>query len=86
MYLVLTNQPGDESWPITGASFILMHKEVQDADAASQALDFFDWAYSNGGDMAKKLDYVPMPENVAKMVRDRWSEIKGSDGETVWNP
>jgi len=86
MYLVLTNQPGGESWPITGASFILMHKKVQDADAARQALGFFDWAYSNGGDMAKKLDYVPMPENVAKMVRDRWSEIKGSDGETVWNP
>ncbi|OLO03707.1 MULTISPECIES: phosphate ABC transporter substrate-binding protein PstS [Salinicola] len=86
MYLVLTNQPGDESWPITGASFILMHKEVQDADAARQALEFFDWAYSNGGDMAKELDYVPMPENVAEMVRDSWSEIKGSDGSAVWNP
>ncbi|MGM8931128.1 phosphate ABC transporter substrate-binding protein PstS [Salinicola halophyticus] len=84
MYLVLTNQPGDESWPITGASFILMHKEVQDADAARQALEFFDWAYSNGGDMAKKLDYVPMPENVADMVRDSWSEIKDSDGNAVW--
>ncbi|MGQ7245372.1 phosphate ABC transporter substrate-binding protein PstS [Salinicola sp. V024] len=84
MYLVLTNQPGDKSWPITGASFILMHKEVQDADAARQALEFFDWAYSNGGDMAKKLDYVPMPENVADMVRDSWSEIKDSDGNAVW--
>ncbi|WP_110654964.1 phosphate ABC transporter substrate-binding protein PstS [Salinicola halimionae] len=85
MYLVLTNQPGDESWPITGASFILMHKKVQDADAARQALEFFDWAYSNGGDMAQELDYVPMPENVAEMVRNSWSEIKGSDGEAVWN-
>ncbi|OLO08609.1 phosphate ABC transporter substrate-binding protein PstS [Salinicola sp. MH3R3-1] len=84
MYLVLTNQPGDKSWPITGASFILMHKEVQNADAARQALEFFDWAYSNGGDMAKKLDYVPMPENVADMVRDSWSEIKDSDGNAVW--
>ncbi|WP_322529400.1 phosphate ABC transporter substrate-binding protein PstS [Salinicola sp. LHM] len=85
MYLVLTNQPGDESWPITGASFILMHKEVQDADAARQALEFFDWAYSNGSEMAQELDYVPMPENVAEMVRDRWSEIQGPDGGAVWN-
>lgn len=85
MYLVLTNQPGDESWPITGASFILMHKKVQEADAARQALEFFDWAYSNGGDMAKTLDYVPMPENVAKMVRNSWSEIQGQDGSAVWN-
>ncbi|NRB56682.1 MAG: phosphate ABC transporter substrate-binding protein PstS [Salinicola sp.] len=86
MYLVLTNQPGDESWPITGASFILMHKEVQDAEAAGQALKFFDWAYKNGNDMAQELDYVPMPENVADMVRDSWSEIKGPNGEAVWTP
>ena len=85
MYLVLTNQPGDESWPITGASFILMHKEVQDADAARQALEFFDWAYNNGSEMAQELDYVPMPENVAEMVRDSWSEIQGPDGGAVWN-
>ncbi|WP_110650389.1 phosphate ABC transporter substrate-binding protein PstS [Salinicola peritrichatus] len=85
MYLVLTNQPGDESWPITGASFILMHKQVQDVDAARQALEFFDWAYTNGNDMAQELDYVPMPENVADMVRDSWGEIKGPNGEVVWN-
>jgi len=86
MYLVLTNQPGDDSWPITGASFILMHKQVQNADPASRALEFFDWAYSNGDDMAKELDYVPMPQNVAEMVRSSWSEIKGSNGDAVWTP
>ncbi|WFF43256.1 phosphate ABC transporter substrate-binding protein PstS [Salinicola endophyticus] len=84
MYLVLTNQPGDNSWPITGASFILMHKQVQNVDAARQALEFFDWAYSNGDKMAKELDYVPMPKNVADMVRESWSEIKGPNGEAVW--
>ncbi|WP_110685331.1 phosphate ABC transporter substrate-binding protein PstS [Salinicola aestuarinus] len=85
MYLVLTDQPGADSWPITGASFILMHKEVQDAEAANQALKFFDWAYSNGNEMAQELDYVPMPDNVADMVRDSWSDIQGPNGDAVWN-
>lgn len=84
-YLVLTNQPGEQSWPITGASFILMHKQVQDAKAAKQALEFFDWAYSNGGDAAEKLDYVPMPANVVDMVEAKWSQIEGPDGESVWS-
>ncbi|GHB29317.1 phosphate ABC transporter substrate-binding protein PstS [Salinicola rhizosphaerae] len=86
MYLVLTNQPGDDSWPITGASFILMHKQAENADASAQALKFFDWAYNNGGDAAQSLDYVPMPDNVAEMVRQSWSEIKGPNGDAVWNP
>lgn len=86
MYLVLTNQPGKGSWPIVGASFILMHTDVQDPEAAKRALTFFDWAYDNGGDMADELNYVPIPSNVADMVRkDVWSQIKGQDGSAVWN-
>ncbi|GAB2794202.1 phosphate ABC transporter substrate-binding protein PstS [Halomonas shantousis] len=85
MYLVLTNQPGEQSWPIVGASFILMHKQVDDADAARQALEFFDWAFANGDDAAAELNYVPMPQNVADMIRnDVWSQIKGQDGQQVW--
>ncbi|OHV07849.1 phosphate ABC transporter substrate-binding protein PstS [Kushneria phosphatilytica] len=85
LYLVLTNQPGDNSWPIVGASFILMHTKVQNADAAKRALDFFDWAYKNGGEAASKLNYIPMPQNVADMVRKEiWSQIKGPNGQQVW--
>ena len=84
MYLVLTNQPGDTSWPITGASFILMHLKVQNAEDAKRALKFFDWAYTNGGQMAGSLDYVPIPSNVADLVRDEWKQIKGPNGQAIW--
>lgn len=85
MYLVLTDQPGEGSWPIVGASFILMHTSVQDPAAAKRALEFFDWAYDNGDDMAKGLNYVPIPDNVANLVREQvWSQIKGEDGKAVW--
>jgi phosphate transport system substrate-binding protein len=83
-YLVLTDQPGKDSWPITGASFILMHKSQKHLDRATDALKFFKWSYANGGKMADELDYVPMPQNVVKMVEDMWSkEIKGADGKPI---
>lgn len=74
-YLILTNQPGDKSWPITGASFILMQKEPVNAKEAKQALDFFAWAYKNGNEMAKALDYVPMPSSVVPLVKKSWEQI-----------
>jgi len=83
-YLLLTNQPGKDSWPITGATFILMHKEQSKPETAREAIDFFDWAYHNGGQMAEELDYVPMPESVIKLVEQRWQQIKGPDGKPVW--
>ncbi|OIR17807.1 phosphate-binding protein PstS precursor [mine drainage metagenome] len=84
-YELLTNEPGKASWPITGATFILMHK-VQDKPASAEAvLSFFDWAYSNGSEMAAALDYVPMPDKVQKLVRAAWkTEIKGADGKAIW--
>ncbi|MGE5257610.1 MAG: phosphate ABC transporter substrate-binding protein PstS [Hyphomicrobiales bacterium] len=83
-YLVLTNQPGKDSWPITGASFILMHKSQEHPDRAAEALKFFKWSFANGGKMAESLDYVPMPANVVKMVEATWStEIKGTDGKPI---
>jgi phosphate transport system substrate-binding protein len=83
-YLLLTNQPGKDSWPITGASFILMHKQQTKPDVAREALNFFDWAYHNGAQMAEQLDYVPMPETVVKLVDQSWQKIKGPDGKPVW--
>jgi phosphate transport system substrate-binding protein len=83
-YLLLTNQPGKDSWPITGASFILMHKQQSKPEVAREALNFFNWAYHNGAGMAEQLDYVPMPEAVVKMVEQSWQQIKGPDGKPVW--
>jgi phosphate transport system substrate-binding protein len=84
-YLLLTDQPGKVSWPITGATFILMHKQQDKPEIASQVLAFFNWAYSNGGKMAEELDYVPMPESVTKLVQASWSaDIKGPDGKLLW--
>jgi phosphate transport system substrate-binding protein len=84
-YLVLTNQPGADSWPITGASFILMHKEAKDAKSSETALKFFDWAYKNGADMATQLDYVPLPANVVKMVEKTWSTSIMAGGKPIWS-
>jgi len=84
-YELLTNEPGKASWPITGATFILMHKTQAKPESAKAVLTFFDWAYSNGNEMAAAMDYVPMPEKVQKMVRAAWKkEIKDSDGKAVW--
>jgi phosphate transport system substrate-binding protein len=83
-YLVLVDQPGDNSWPITGASFILIYKNQTDAKKAKAMLDYFDWCFKNGKDSALKLDYVPMPDNVVKLVEDMWkAEIKCS-GKAIW--
>jgi phosphate transport system substrate-binding protein len=77
-YLILTNQQGDKSWPITGASFILLYGVPPDAAATGAALKFFDWAYRNGGKMAAELDYVPLPDSLITQIRATWkAQIKG---------
>jgi phosphate transport system substrate-binding protein len=84
-YELLTNEPGKASWPITGATFILMHKAQSKPESALAVLSFFDWAYNNGNDMATAMDYVPMPEKVQKLVRAAWKkDIKDSEGKAVW--
>ena len=83
-YLLLTDQPGAQSWPITASTFIIMPTAVKDPAASTAALKFFDWAYKNGGEAAKSLDYIPMPENVVDLVKREWaSDIKGSDGKPL---
>ena len=75
--MILTDQPGDSSWPITGATFILMHKQPTDKAASQEAIKFFKWAFEKGDKMAEELDYIPMPEPVVKLIEKTWtSEIK----------
>jgi phosphate transport system substrate-binding protein len=84
-YLLLTDQPGKESWPITGATFILMRKQQAKPESAHEVLSFFDWAYRNGAKLAEDLAYVPMPQNVIGMVEQSWKTIVSPDGKTVWD-
>jgi phosphate transport system substrate-binding protein len=83
-YVILTNQPGPASWPIAGATFILIYKQPQDPAAATSALKFFAWAYAKGGKMAEELDYVPMPAKVVSQIEAMWAKsIIGSDGKPL---
>lgn len=83
--VLLTNQSGKGSWPITGASFILMHKTQAETAKAKEVLAFFDWAYRNGGTMASELEYVAMPEPVVKLVQDAWkAQLKDASGKALW--
>ncbi|MBC3871342.1 phosphate ABC transporter substrate-binding protein PstS [Undibacterium oligocarboniphilum] len=85
MYLVLTNQPGKLTWPITGASFILMHKSQAEAEKGKEVLKFFDWAFKNGGAMATELEYVSLPAPVVKLIEDGWkAKIKDASGKAIW--
>ncbi len=76
-YLILTDQPGDKSWPIVASTFILMHKEATDKAASQEALKFFKFAFDKGAKSAEELDYIPMPDSVIKLIEKTWnSEIK----------
>jgi len=84
-YEILTDEPGKQSWPITGATFILMHKNQANAESAKAVLTFFDWAYANGDKLALELDYIPMPDNVVKLVQNAWkTQIKDANGKAIW--
>lgn len=82
-YEILTNQRGKDSWPITGATFILMHRVQGKPDRAAEVVKFFDWAYKNGGKLAAELDYVPMPEAVVKMVQRQFGELRDTGGKPI---
>ena len=83
-FQVLTDQPGKNSWPITGATFILMHKLQDKPATATNVLKFFDWAYANGDKMADDLDYVPLPPAVKDMVRKQWADnLRDAAGKPI---
>ena len=85
-YQILTNQPGKTSWPITGASFILLHTKQDKPQNGAEVLKFFDWAFKNGQKMADELDYVALPDEVTKVIAVAWkSQIKDAAGKDVWN-
>src|SRR6186713_2604769 len=76
-YVILTDQPGEASWPITAATFILMHKDATDEAASQEAIKFFKWSFESGGKAAEELDYIPMPEGVVTLIEKTWAaEIK----------
>ncbi|MDR1351021.1 MAG: phosphate ABC transporter substrate-binding protein PstS [Zoogloeaceae bacterium] len=83
---ILTNQPGAQSWPITSATFIMMHKTQENPVQAAAALDFFAWAYKNGDKSASDLDYVPMPQEVKEIIIQSWREIRDTSGKPVRKP
>jgi phosphate transport system substrate-binding protein len=82
-YQVLTEQPGKDAWPLTGATYILMPKSSEKPEAAAAALKFFDWAYGSGDAMASDLKYVVLPESLKTLVRKQWAGIKGKDGKAL---
>ncbi|MEZ5651785.1 MAG: phosphate ABC transporter substrate-binding protein PstS [Burkholderiaceae bacterium] len=79
----LNDQAAPQAWPITAASFILMHAKVDDAARATEVLRFFDWAFAKGADAARALDYVPLPDSTIALVRDAWQAIQGPDGKPL---
>jgi phosphate transport system substrate-binding protein len=84
-YLLLLDQPAPEAWPITGATFILVHAKQADATKGREVLKFFDWAYKNGDGAAAQLDYVPLPAGVKDLVRkSAWGKVTGPDGKPVF--
>lgn len=84
-YEILTDEPGKDSWPITGASFILIYKVQADAAKGTEVLRFFEWALKNGQRLASDMDYVPMPAPVVKLVEDAWrKDVKNTAGQPLW--
>ena len=81
---ILTDQAGKDAWPITGATFILMHKVEDKPAQAAEALKFFEWSYKNGGKLAEELDYVPLPDSLVKLINASWSQIKDGSGKGVY--
>jgi phosphate transport system substrate-binding protein len=85
-YLILTDQAGPDTWPVAGATFILIHQKPQDPAAATEALKFFAWAYANGDKMAEDLVYVPLPADVKTQIKKMWmAKISGVDTKALSN-
>lgn len=82
---ILTNQPGKDAWPITGATFILMHKMQDKPAQGTEVLKFFEWSYKNGAKMADELDYVPLPESLVKQIQSSWANLKDNTGKSVYS-
>lgn len=84
-YEILTDEPEKDAWPITSATFILMHKQQDKPAQGAEALKFFEWAYKNGGKTAQDMDYVPLPDATVKMINAAWGQIKDASGKPVFS-
>ena len=80
----IIDQKGDSSWPIVSPTFILLPANPENADRSRAVMRFFDWAFTHGGDAARQLEYIPLPENVQAKVRETWKQVT-VDGKPVWN-
>ena len=85
-YKVITNSETEQAWPIAAATFILVHKQPENPKQVAGVLNFFDWAYAEGDDSAMALDYVPFSDTAVALFKDKWNEVKGSDGQPVYTP
>ncbi|MGP5543079.1 phosphate ABC transporter substrate-binding protein PstS [Psychrobacter celer] len=85
-YKVITNSETEQAWPIAAATFILVHKQPENPQQVAGVLNFFDWAYAQGDDSAMALDYVPFSDTAVALFKDKWSEVKGHDGQPVYTP
>ena len=83
-YQVLTDQPGDASWPITNATYILVHKTADKPATTADVFKFFQWAYKDGDKSAESLDYIPMPPAVKDAIYKEWGSVKSASGQAVW--
>ena len=84
MYLILTDAPGKDAWPVAGATFILMQKTQEKPESGKEVLKFFEWAYEKGDGMAEELDYVPIPDSVVRLVRSSWKQLKDAGGKPIY--
>jgi phosphate transport system substrate-binding protein len=83
-YVILTNQPGADSWPIAASTFVMMHKVQDKPEQASEVLKFFEWSFAKGGDLAEGLDYVPLPSSLISSIRTTWSGgLKDGAGKAI---
>jgi phosphate transport system substrate-binding protein len=84
-YEILTNEPGKDSWPITGATFILIYQTQDKPANAMEVMKFFDWAFTNGDKLASELDYVPLPDDLKSQIRETWkTQIKDTSRNSLW--
>jgi phosphate transport system substrate-binding protein len=83
-YASLVDRPGSQTWPVTGATFVLIHKQQQKQLTAIQMLKFFDWAFHTGANLADELEYVPMPKDVVPLIQSAWEQVKGPRGQPAW--
>ena len=83
-YASLADRPGSQTWPITGATFVLIHKQQQKRLTAIQMLKFFDWTFHAGATLADELEYVAMPKDVVPLIQSAWGQVKDSQGQPAW--